>query len=532
MTSSSSRSLDRASRPHGRSVLRWPEWLTCLVLAGLWFGCTAWLRPLAIPDEGRYVGVAWEMLRSGNWLVPTLDGLPFFHKPPLFYWITAGSMTLFGPGVAAARAAAWLASVVIASGLFAFVRRWVGRGQAWASVIVLATAPLFYGAAQYANMDLLVAACISATIMLVAHAALARDAGLPYRRVLAVAFVAAALGLLAKGLIGVVLPPLVLVVWGLSTRRVGRVFALLTWAPGWLVLAAVAAPWFMAVQARFPDFEHYFFVVQHFQRFVSTGFNNPQPWWFYPIVLLVLTLPWSPWLLAWLRRRPAPEARHADLRMLMLTWAATVTVFFSLPNSKLVGYILPALPPFAFLIADALRPFWTERPLRALSRWLIATVVVAAVGCVVVAVAAHFFQPKSRQTLAENLRAWKGPRDPVIFLDNFYYDVMFYARLDAPVSVVNRWLPADVMKDSWPRELFDAARFAPADSARRLLLPDELEPALCGAQSSWLIGPWPVSAAPAWLADQPPAYQSGTTALWHIVATAPATRVALHCLPD
>ena len=61
-------------------------------MTALWFGCTAWLRPLAIPDEGRYVGVAWEMLRSGDWLVPTLDGLPFFHKPPLFYWISAASM--------------------------------------------------------------------------------------------------------------------------------------------------------------------------------------------------------------------------------------------------------------------------------------------------------------------------------------------------------------------------------------------------------------------------------------------------------
>ncbi len=65
-----------------------------------WSSCGSppplWLRPLALPDEGRYVGVAWEMVRSGHWLVPTLDGLPYFHKPPLFYWITATSLSWFG----------------------------------------------------------------------------------------------------------------------------------------------------------------------------------------------------------------------------------------------------------------------------------------------------------------------------------------------------------------------------------------------------------------------------------------------------
>lgn len=533
MTSFTSRSPNGVSRVRERSAqrdLRWPEWLTCLVLAGLWFGCTAWLRPLAIPDEGRYVGVAWEMMSSGNWLVPTLDGMPFFHKPPLFYWITAGAMEVFGPGVAAARAAAWLASVTIVSGLFAFVRRWVGREQAWASVVILATAPLFYGAAQYANMDLLVAACISATILLVAHAALARDEGLPHRQALAIAFVTAALGVLAKGLIGVILPPLVLVVWGLATRRLGKVFALLAWAPGWLVFAAVAAPWFIAVQQRFADFEHYFFVVQHFQRFVSTGFNNPQPWWFYPLVLLLLTLPWSPWLLALLRRQPGVErSRNSELRILMLAWFGTVTVFFSLPSSKLVGYILPALAPLAFLLAEIVHPIWACRPVQAQRRWLAATALAAAAACVCAVIAAHFFQPKSQQALAESLRALRKPGEAVVFLDNFYYDVMFYARLDAPVSVVNRWLPEEVAKDSWHRELVDAARFAPAHAVRRLLLPDELEPSLCSARSSWVVGPWPVGDASPWLAAQPPVYQSGPTALWHVVASTPDVRAALHC---
>jgi len=518
-----------ADTQHERSLAytqRWPEWVSCLAIVAVWFGATAWLRPLAIPDEGRYVGVSWEMLRSGDWLVPTMDGLPFFHKPPLFYWITAGSIQLFGPGVMASRAAAWLASVSTATALFVFVRRWVGPAQAWTTVTVLATAPLFYGAAQYANLDMLVAACISAAILLAAHAALARTSGLPFGRALAAAFVAAALGVLAKGLIGAVLPLLVLSAWGVATQRLGKVLALLMWAPGWLLFVAVAAPWFIAMQQRFPDFGHYFFTVQQVQRFSSTGFNNPQPWWFYPTVLIALTLPWSPWLVGLLGRRYWVQTRHAELRLLMLVWIGVVTVFFSLPGSKLVGYILPALPPLAFLIADAARCLRENGSAR---KWLRPTAALAGIACLAAAAVAHFYQPKSQQALAESLAAAAKPGEPVVFLDNYYYDIMFYARLDAPALVVDQWRPSEVAKDSWRRELVDAARFAPTGAARRLLHPDEAEAALCRAPSSWVVGPWPAAPLPAWLAAQAPTYQSGTTALWHIVPSVPTVHAALHC---
>ena len=502
-----------------------PEWLTCLVVSALWFGFTAGLRPLAIPDEGRYVGVAWEMLRSGNWMVPTLDGMPFFHKPPLFYWVTAASMQLFGPGVAAARAAAWLGSVAAVTGLFAFTARWAGRQQAWTAATVLATMPLLYGGSQYANLDMLVAGCISATVLLAAHAMLARAQGLPHRRALALAFVVAALGVLAKGLIGVALPVLVLLGWGVATWRLGRVLALLVWLPGWVLFAAVAAPWFIAMQLRFPEFGHYFFVVQHLQRFASSGFNNPQPGWFYPAALALLTLPWSPWL-AGLWRGAAPRApTQAGLRALMLVWAGVVTLFFSMPASKLVGYILPAVPPLAFLVAEAVVR-WRVRCVAAgassrLPRALFATsAALAATVCVGAVVALHYHQPKSNRALAAILRASRQADEPVVFVANYYYDLKFYARLDEPVTVVDSWLPAEVAKDSWRRELVDASRFAGVESSRRLIQPGELDALLCQARSSWVVGPWPAAGGSARFAALSPAFRSATTALWHVVPSA------------
>ncbi len=491
-------------------------WLACAALLGAWFAATAWLRPLAIPDEGRYAGVAWEMLRSGEWLVPTLNGHPFFHKPPLFYWITAASMDLFGVGVWAARLASILAATAAAAGLFEFVRRWAGFPLARRVTVVLATMPLFYGGAQYANLDMLVAACIAAAILLGAHAALSIEAGRPHRAALSLAFAAAAGGVLAKGLIGAVLPMLVLLGWGLATGRTRCLGRLLLWVPGWLVFVAIAAPWFIAMQQRFPGFGHYFFVVQHLQRFASVGFNNAQPLWFYPVVLLGTTLPWSPWLLtrggvrAWLR------GEHGDLRALMLVWLAVVTAFFSLPDSKLIGYILPALPALAFLIADAIGAT------RAPQRVKLATCAVAATLCVAIVSVAHFYQPKSLAALALRLQAGRATGEPVVFIGNYHYDLPFYAQLDAPVFVVDRWAPAELAKDSWRRELVDAEHFAPAPSQHRLLRFDELDPALCGATSAWIVGPWPSTADTPWLAAQEPVYSDGRVALWRVRATGPA----------
>ena len=149
---------------------RQPGLVALMTLA--WLAATAWMRPLALPDEGRYVGVAWEMLRSGDWLTPTLDGLPFFHKPPLFYWITAGSLSLFGPTAWAGRVAPMLGAWIGAFSLFLFVRRWWGERAAGLALMALLAQPLWFVSAQYANLDMLVAGCITATILALAHAAL------------------------------------------------------------------------------------------------------------------------------------------------------------------------------------------------------------------------------------------------------------------------------------------------------------------------------------------------------------------------
>ncbi|MDE2440923.1 MAG: glycosyltransferase family 39 protein, partial [Betaproteobacteria bacterium] len=121
--------------------IRWP---LVLILSAAWLGITAGLRPLMIPDEGRYVGVAWEILQSGHWSTPLLDGMPYFHKPPLFYWLTALSLKIFGVSAWSARFAPILAASCAATGLFIFVRRYVNERTAAISLLVLLTQPFFF----------------------------------------------------------------------------------------------------------------------------------------------------------------------------------------------------------------------------------------------------------------------------------------------------------------------------------------------------------------------------------------------------
>ena len=332
-------------------------WTVGAVLAA-WLACTAWLRPLMLPDEGRYVGVAWQMMTSGDWLTPTLDGLPFFHKPPLFYWISASAMSVFGVHEIAARLPSLLAAWFTGMGLFVFVRRWCDARLARLSLVALAFQPFFFCGAQFANLDMLVAGFISVTVLALAHAQLCRENGLPYRRALALAYLLAGFGVLSKGLIGFVLPGLVITIWLICRGRWRSIFGLLWW-PGALGLIAVTAPWMALEQQAFPGFLHYFFVVQHFERFAGSGFNNVQPLWFYPAVLAVFGLPWLYWWGRHLRDAATdianpPHGQRNPVYSLMWIWPLVIVGFFSMPHSKLVGYVLPVVAPLAFWAAAAM----------------------------------------------------------------------------------------------------------------------------------------------------------------------------------
>jgi 4-amino-4-deoxy-L-arabinose transferase-like glycosyltransferase len=491
-----------------------------LVVPGifLWLAATAWLRPLTAPDEGRYVGVAYEMLRSGNWLVPRLDGLPFFHKPPLFYWIAAAAMSVLGPSEWAGRLPSLLGATLAAAGLWLFLRRRADAAHAGLATVVLLTMPFFYVGAQFANLDMLVAGCISATVLLAADAALSKEGGARWRPALAGAFLFAAAGVLAKGLIGFVLPGAVFVAWCLATHR-PRALRLMAWPPGWALFAALAAPWFVAMQWRYPAFFDYFVVTQQFRRFAASGFNNEHPFWFYLPVIAGLTLPWFGWpvgfaLARWKAREVRPQP--TDIDWLMGLWCLCIVVFFSLPRSKLIGYVLPALPPLAYFVARSALAMVRGRagPLR----WS-AGLAVLACGASLALVGRYGTAPDA----ALRLPAGRAPaaQDAVLMLDTYAYELPFYWRLQHPVRVWTDWSPALVSAhDDWRRELQDAGRFDPARGTQLLVGPGAVQAALCLSAPTWVVGAADAPRAHPWLAQLQRVADSPRMAVWRFAGSA------------
>jgi 4-amino-4-deoxy-L-arabinose transferase-like glycosyltransferase len=503
----------------------------------VWLAAIAGARPLMLPDEGRYVGVAWEMLRSGDWLTPTLNGLPYFHKPPLFYWITAGSLSLFGMNEWAARAAPLLGAALGAVSIYLFARCWWDERAARLALLALLVQPLFFIGGQFANLDMLVAGCITATIVLLADAAMCVEWQFPWRKALAGAYAMAALGVLAKGLIGLVIPALVVGAWMVLLRR-WRVLGALLWWPGALIFLLLAAPWFVAMQWRFAGFLDYFFVVQHFKRFAAGGFNNVQPFWFFPAVLLLFSLPWLPWLTRPFRHGFLSDAEReperSPIRLLLVVWVVVVVAFFSLPRSKLLGYVLPAVPPLAMLMADGFVMALGTPPARARRLWQagVAVAVVLSVG-VVAALAIHPL--RSSRDFASVLRQQRAAHEPVLMLGNYFFDLPFYARLDGPVFVVDDWSGDDTgRRDNWRKELADASRFAAPGAKAALIEPDSVAAHLCASPISWVIGPGQDSARFGLPALARPALVRNQTTLWRIDRTDAAMTQALACpaLPE
>ena len=469
---------------------RLPAWWPLVVLA-LWLVALAGWRPVALPDEGRYGGVAYEMLRSGEWLTPTLFGLPYFHKPPLMYWVDMAAIQLLGPTPLALRAAPLLGAWVLGLALWIEARARYGLGGARQVLALLAVLPLFYLAGQYANHDMLVAGWISLAVVSARRALLAEPRSLAW---LCVAWASMALALLSKGLIGIVLPGLVVLPWLLAGRRWASLrFALHPLAL--LAFAVIALPWCAAMQLRYPGFFDYFIVEQHFRRYTEARFNNAQPWWFFIAVLPLATLPVSLRLPAALRRVSFD-----------LWWAVVIVAFFSLPRSKLVGYVLPALLPVALLLFEA----WRGR------RGARAAWVVSALICVASVPALVRWGKPDHADVGAALRERLAPGDRVLLVGEPFFDLRLQARLATPPVVLGDW---DALRrqggDNWQRELLDAARFDPAQGEQVLWTPATLARERCQPGRLWLVGS-PANALPDAVRDARPQFTGRLATLFEL----------------
>lgn len=330
-------------------------WLTAAILIFFCFmlGC----RALSVPDEARYTEIPREMLFLHDFITPHLDGVKYFEKPPLLYWIQAGMIALFGINEWALRLPTAILAMFGCLSVYSAGRFLFNRSAGILAALLLASSPLYFAMAHSITLDMTVSVWLTITLLSFI-AAIDLPIGSAARRNLCwLMFVAAAFAVLTKGLIGILFPGMICFTWLLIFNR-WKDLLHLHLISGLIIFLLITLPWHILVQLKNPEFFQFYFIEQHFTRYLTKAMGRYQPvWWFVPILIIGI-FPWIVFLCqaiaasvktTWQNR----SQKHREI--FLLIWAAEIFIFFSLSHSKLIPYIVPVLPPLAILLAKYLQ---------------------------------------------------------------------------------------------------------------------------------------------------------------------------------
>jgi len=319
------------------------------------------------PDEPRYAWIARDMAETGDWVTPRLYGKPWFEKPPLYYWGAAVGFKLFGVSEAAARLPSAISALLLTLALGWLALRLYGPETALWLLLLLPTSLGMVGFSHAAATDMpfsgmLTLAMVSAAVVL----GLTRNRNtpvIPRTPWLALTSLGFFLGLavLAKGPAAILLCGGAVFFWAIFTKSWRD--ALRLFHPAAIVAFCLTAlPWYILCARRNPDFFRIFIIEHNFRRFLTPEFQHVQPFWFYGPILILAVLPWSAtflWAAITGGMRVARNRRLSRAATFFSCWITFCLVFFSLSQSKLPGYILPAIPPILLVLA---RSFVTWAP--------------------------------------------------------------------------------------------------------------------------------------------------------------------------
>ena len=361
------------------------NWASDLALLGfgilLFFSIGLGAHHYLIPSEARYIEIPRQILATGDWLTPHINGVPYFEKPPLFYWMQATAMALFGADEWAGRIVTALLSTLTCLITYATGRMLYGRGTGLLAAGVLATSLMGYGLAHVAMLDVPVTLFITACLACFLAAQKPPSLTLPRKRergclvpsprqggglgrghFYLLMYAASALAMLSKGLIGIVIPGMVIGMWIALTKQ-WRILREAQLFVGLILFLLIAAPWHILMAQHHSDFLSFYFIHEHFTRYLTDEHKRTAPWWFFIAITPVGLLPWTcvtPHLLRGLPKwREMPQqVRHDNL--LLALWILLPLIFFSTSHSKLISYIFPIFPPLAILIGRTLDELWSE----------------------------------------------------------------------------------------------------------------------------------------------------------------------------
>ena len=329
--------------------------LPLLLLAALTFFAGLGRGAITDSDEGFYAESSREMVASGDWVTPHYNYEPRFQKPILYYWLTSATYLVTGASEFGARFWAAMAGVGLVLVTAAAGRRWYDETTGLLAGAIVATNFGYFSIGRMSLPDLPLTFCITLAIWAALVSTLEQERS--PRKFVVLAALGLGLGFLMKGPVGLIIPAIVIVpVLMLERRSIGLNPADIVL--GFLIMIAVAMPWYLLMWSRHGnDYLQSFFVGDNLERFATSRFNDPRPWWFYLPVVAGGLLPWTPLALVWLGPitqllRGRRGVGTIDLRLLM--WALLPLIFYSISVGKQPRYVLPVLPPLALLLASSI----------------------------------------------------------------------------------------------------------------------------------------------------------------------------------
>lgn len=302
--------------------------------------------PLWSSDEGRYGEIAREALELRDFTVPRFNYVDYLEKPILAPVMTAAAYALFGVSSFSARLVSVVSALLGLILCWIFTRRLFSQKVADLSAVILLTSVGYVLVGRFAVIDMLMTLLMSGAIFCLMTAYFERR---PRIYLWAYAFMGFAF--LTKGLIGIVLPGGIFLIFLFWVRDLKEILKM---KPGWgiLILAAIVVPWFVTVSLREPEFFDVFIIKHHFERFATKAFGRKKPFWFYVPILFATFFPWSLFLIsAMIRALREPDRELGKKLKFLIVWAGVIFIFFSLPRAKLPYYLLPLSMPVAILMA-------------------------------------------------------------------------------------------------------------------------------------------------------------------------------------
>ncbi|MDP1573472.1 MAG: glycosyltransferase family 39 protein [Coxiellaceae bacterium] len=303
---------------------------------------------LSPPDEPRYAEIPREMLAQHQFIIPHLNGLMYFEKPPLAYWIVAGFMKVFGLSEWAIRASVAVMGMLGCLATYAITRRLFNRRAGILSALILSSSLLYFVLSHMNTTDMSLTFCLTLSLY---SFLITLQSEKPATKWLYSGYFFSGLAMMTKGLIGIAFPAMILFIWIAFTKN-WRLIKNMRIISGFLIILAVNVPWLLLVQQRVPDFLHFYFIEQQILRYATPIAGRPMSPWIYLGTVLLATFPWVVFLPQALKYTLTQKNTCAIRKttLFLLIWPIFIAVFFAFSHSILIPYLLPITPPLAIIL--------------------------------------------------------------------------------------------------------------------------------------------------------------------------------------